>query len=54
MAASDTETSKGAGVSQAAGIQPFRGITGLFGPLSVAGKQRDMFDNDTFTVRMYA
>jgi hypothetical protein len=42
---------KGAGVSQAAGIQPFRGSGGLLNASSHSGNVLDLFDKDTFQVR---
>ena len=42
---------KGAGVSDAAGIQPFRGSGGLLSVSSHSGNVLDLFDKDTFQVQ---
>jgi hypothetical protein len=41
---------KGAGVSNAAGIQPFRGSGGLLSVSSDSGNVLELFDKDTFEV----
>jgi NAD-dependent SIR2 family protein deacetylase len=41
---------KGAGVSKAAGIQPFRGSGGLLSVSTHSGEVLDLFDKDTFQV----
>jgi replication fork clamp-binding protein CrfC len=42
---------EGAGVSQAAGIQTFRGTEGLFSQTSKKGSVLELFQKDTFEVR---
>ena len=42
---------EGAGVSQAAGIQTFRGAGGLFSPMLKKGSILELFQKDTFEVR---
>jgi NAD-dependent SIR2 family protein deacetylase len=49
MVASDQ--TKGAGVSVAAGIQPFRGAGGILNASSRSGNNLDLFDKDTFEVQ---
>jgi NAD-dependent SIR2 family protein deacetylase len=41
---------KGAGVSQAAGIQPFRGTDGLFSQSPNVRSVLDLFEKNTFEV----
>jgi NAD-dependent SIR2 family protein deacetylase len=42
---------EGAGVSQAAGIQTFRGVEGLFIQPSKRGSVLELFQKDTFEAR---
>jgi len=50
VAGSDSDLVTGAGVSKAAGIQPFRGSGGLLRASFKTQNPLDLFDKDTFQV----
>jgi hypothetical protein len=48
----ESDCTEGAGVSQAAGIQTFRGSEGLFSQSSKRRSVLELFQSDTFEVRL--